>query len=351
MAVITKIDYGPILQRYNLTVNYIEEKSRNVVKIYTQKGVFALKSIENVQDLSFIHHIGEAYNKGFTRFIPFYKTMDGEFVVNQHNKYYYLMPWLKNEPPDERSSAYQQLFKMLGRFHTVTSEELTYNEEDVTQHYKAVKEKWEKRMEYLEGYIDRCENKLYMSPFELQFTTYFNEMMQASQFAKARLEEWYGQIKGVKKFRTSLTHGKVSINHLLYDDQDRAYFTSLEKVRKASPVNDIVSFFYRTLRTYPIQSEECVGYYNEYNEHHPLAEEEVQLLLSYLTFPEPMYRAVINYVDAKNSKMSEQQSVANLVRTYWLNKNIEFVASQILMQEQQKKDQKLAEELEEETLE
>jgi spore coat protein YsxE len=350
MAVIEKRDYGPILQQYNLTVDNIEEHSRNVLKIYTQKGIFALKSIPNNQNLSFINHIAESYKKGFTRFVPFYKTMDGQYVVSKHNKYFYLMPWLKNEPPNERSYSYQQLFKMLARFHTVTSKELKYSEEDVKQHYNGLKEQWEKRNKYLEAYIDQCESQLYMSPFELQFVSYFNEMIQACRFAEARLDEWYGKIQEVKKFRTSLIHGKVSMKHLLYDNNDKAYFSSLERMKQASPVNDIVSFFYRTLRTYPVQSDECLECYSQYNRHYPLKEEEVQLLLSYLTYPEPMYRVIVNYIEGK-TRMSEQESVASLVKAYWLNKNIEYVASQIMQLEHQKKEQKLAEELEEEPLE
>lgn len=342
-----KLDYGEILKAYQLQVDQIEEHSRNVLKIHTKQGQYALKSISKNQDLRFIYHIGELYSQGYTRVIPIFKTINGQFVVERANKFYYLMPWLNNESSLERSERYQQMFRQVARLHTVTRKELNFDEEDVKQYYTGLKEKWENRNKFLEGYVDRCENQLYMSPFELQFASYFTEMMQACQFARARLDEWYGLMKEVKSFRTAFTHGKISIKHFLYDSNNKGYLLSPEKLKHASPVNDLVSFYYRTLRTYPVQSDECFEWYNYYNEHFPLRDEEIQLLLTYLTYPEPMYRVVDSYVNGK-TKGSEQESVKQLTKAYWLNKNIEYLASHMMQQEHQKKEQKLAEEFEEE---
>ncbi|WP_169891119.1 spore coat protein YsxE [Litchfieldia alkalitelluris] len=345
MTTIGKIEYGPILQKYNLSVDYLEEINSRVTKIYTQHGTYALKEISNSQNLHFIRHIDNLYKDGFTKIVPIFQTVDKKYVVNHENKFFYLMPWLSNDSHTERESKHHQLFKLLARLHTVTSKEAKFSEDDVKHHYQSLKDTWEKRNKYLEDYVEECEKKLYMSPFELQFVTHYNEMMQACHFAMARLDEWYEKVVEVKKFRTALTHGKVTSNHLLYDKAGSGYFSSFEKAKQATPVNDLISFYYRTLRTYPINCDDCIEWYNHYNQHYHLRDEEIQLFLSYLTYPEPMYREVVKYKERKKEG-NEQKAVTNFLKSYWLNKNIEYVASLVMKQEHEKKEQQMAAEFE-----
>ncbi len=343
MAITQKVDYGPILKKYNLTSNYIEEFG-NVRKIYTSQGTFALKGIPIAYGEGFINSIEELYKKGFNRIVPIYRTTEGQYLVRGNDHFFYLMPWLQNQPGSERDDRHHQLFKLLARLHTITAKESEFNEEDVKKHYESLTSQWEQRNKFLETYIDECEKKLYMSPFELQFASHFNELMRACHFARGRLDEWYEKVKETKRFRTSMTHGKVSIKHYLFDRNDKGYLASFEKTKQAPPFNDLVSFYYRTLRTYPIQCNDCMDWYMMYNQHFPLREEEVQLLLSYLTYPEPMFRVVKNYAERKSVK-SEHKQVAQFLNAYWLNKNIEYFASGIMQLEQEKKEQQAAAEL------
>jgi len=344
MTTTTTTDYGPVLKQYNLKLDYLEDYGR-VKRVYTDLGTFALKALPAKSDSQFINRMEELYKNGFTRIVPIYKTVDGRHFAQGNQELYYLMPWLKNEPSSERDERHYQLFRELARLHSVTVYQQKYNEEDVTAHYKALCDEWDNRNKQLESYIEQCERQWYMSPFELQFAMYFNEMMQACRFARSRLDEWYEKISEDKKYRTVLTHGKVSIKHFLFDEKEHGYFSSFERAKVATPINDLVTFYHRSLRTYPVECKDCYEWLEVYREHFPLEDHELQLLLSYLTYPQAMFRCVNDYQYNSQGK-SELTHTKQLTKAYWLNKNIEYFASQIMYGEQVKKEQQQQQEYE-----
>lgn len=103
-----------------------------------------------------------------------------------------------------------------------------------------------------------------MSPFELQYCTYYHHAMRAREFATKQLSEWHDAMKEKEKTRTTFVHGNVSLNHFLFDYERNGYFISLEKSQFATPVQDIVSFYSRSLNTYPIARSDRFEWYQMY---------------------------------------------------------------------------------------
>lgn len=329
--------YGPILKKYNLKADFIEEFGK-VKKVYTQNGVFALKTISAKRALEFPTIIRKLYQSGYTKIVPIHATIDNHFLTLYDNKYHYLMPWYRNELGKERDDRHQLLFKELARLHSYSSKEFEVQEEEISEHYQFHVKQWDNRKEFLEAFITKCENKWYMSPFELQYCTIYHDTVQGSNFAYMKLEEWYEKVKETKKNRTVINHGKPSVRHFLFDQNGSGYFCNLEDSKLGTPVNDLVLFFYRTLHTYPIQSYDCFEWFSTYRKYYPLKEEELLLFLSYMAFPEPIYRCVYKYENSKNS-LSERQFVASLQRAYWQLKNIEFFLTTIVEDERRRKEQ------------
>lgn len=337
------IKYGPILKHYNLEPRFIEEY-QNVKKIFTNKGIFALKSVRGKCNTQFPNMIKMLYQKGFTKVVPIVPTIDGSFLVSRDNQYYYLMPWLNNRNVDVQDKRHELLFKELGTMHhsTLTEAPLAKNF-DIAKHFENMTNQWDEREKFLEAFVIECEKKWYMSPFELLFCTYYHEISLACKYARSQLEKWYEIIEETKSYRTVLTNGKVSLSHFLFDEQGVGFLSNFEKASFASPTNDLVSFYYRTLKNYPILCDDCLAWFQTYRSHFPLKEEEIYLFLSYLTFPEPIYRCVKNY---QNKKKTEQEYVSILQEAYWLNKNIEYFSMKVVEEEQRRKEEQLQRELE-----
>ncbi len=330
------VNYHELLKQYQLEVDFIEDYGK-VKKVYTKSGVYALKEVEEVEIRSndFIRKLQDLQHKGWMGFVPIYQSRQGSPVITHQNKGYYLMPWLPNTPSDERDIRYHKLFQELAKLHGTSSKEVEVKKEDIETHYNGLKTTWEDRQKELEEYVMECEKKVYMSPFELHFCTVYYEMTRAMEFGFSRLDEWNTEMEEKEKIRLVTIHGKLSAKHFLYDERGNGFFINLEQAREASPIHDLVSFYLRTLRTYPLTSLDSYEWFATYEKHFALREEERLLLHSYLAFPEPLYQCIMQYRHQRYK--TELEHMQSLIRAYWLTKNIEQVNIKIFEVDQQKK--------------
>ncbi|MCC3356539.1 spore coat protein YsxE [Bacillus sp. REN16] len=334
---------GPILNKYNLQPTSFEQIGK-VTKVMTNKGIYALKSISNKINPSFPTFLQQLFQQGYTRAVPIYPTIEGKYLVYDNQKFYYLMPWLHSDIPDHRGDHYHAFFNEIARIHLTTARKQKIdNENEITGHYETIIKKWEERNQILERFVEEAEAKWYMSPFELQFCTYFYEVSLASSFARNQLDKWHELMMEKKSYRTTLTLNNLSDSHFLYDESGKGYLSNFERAGYANPTNDLVSLYFRILKTYPTLCTDCLEWFASYQSRFPLREEEFYLFLSHLTFPDPIYRCVRNYADQKRKK-SEREHVQVLQRAYWLTKNIEFVSVKLLEAEQKRKEQEEEEE-------
>lgn len=331
---------SPILNHYSLEPHFVEDFGR-VQKIYSSKGVFALKKIKPQLGADFIRHVQTLFQKGYNRIVPIYPTVDGRYAVLHQNELFYLMPWMSNEEKEDRFERHQQMIRELARLHTLSSREVPIKKEDRTEHYENTLQEWEKEKEFLEGFIEACERKEYMSPFELMFSLYYHDVSQALKFSTNKFKDWYEKTKESEKARTVIIHGKVSTEHFLYDDRGYGYFTNFENARQGSPLHDLLPFLSRTLKTYPKRSEECVEWIYTYMKYFPFRDDEMLLFQSYFAHPGPIIKACEQYYKGEG-KRGERKAVQHLQRQYWLLKNIEYAVMRIDEIERQKQEEKAA---------
>jgi spore coat protein YsxE len=318
----------PILKDYQVEPYFIEDFGK-VQKIYSNKGTFALKKIPPASGTDFIRHVHYLYQKGYNRIVPIFPTVDGRYAVLHEKDLYYLMPWLPNEFKENRDGRHMQLFRELARLHMISAKDVKVQKEERTEHYEKTIEQLEKNKEFLEGFMESCENKTYMSPFELLFCLYFNEISQALRFSKTKFEEWYENTKDQEKARMVVIHGKLSSEHFLYDDRGYGYFMNFEEAGFGSPIHDLLPFLSRALKTNPKKNDECVDWVYHYFKYFPFKQDEKLLFLSYLAYPLKMIQTADKYHQKPSHKRNELKFVKLLQRNYWHLKNTEYVAMKI----------------------
>ncbi|MDQ0270000.1 spore coat protein YsxE [Cytobacillus purgationiresistens] len=326
--------YAPILKHYAVEPNFVEDFGR-VQKVYSNKGIFSLKKIKPHHGPDFIKHIQTLYQKGYNRIIPIYPTVDGRYAVLYNTELYYLMPWLANEEKENRYERHQQMFRELARLHVLSVKDIPVSKEDREEHYENTSLEWEKQKEFLDGFIEECESREYMSPYELLYTQYYNDISQALKYSTTKLKEWYEKTKDSEKTRTVIIHGKVSTEHFLYDDRGLGYFLNFEDARQSTPMHDLLPFLSRSLKTFPKRSEDAVDWLYTYLKHFPFREDEMLLFQSYFTHPGPVLSAVEKYHKRKKGK-SELKHIQHMQKQFWLLKNTEYVAMRIDEIERQK---------------
>jgi len=331
---------SPILENYQIKPYFVEDFG-SVQKIYSNKGTFALKKIAPTIGTDFIRHVHLLYQKGYNRIVPIYPTMDGRYAVLHDKDLYYLMPWMPNEVKEDRQHRNQQLFRELARLHTLSAKEVEVSKEERTEHYEKTLQQLEKHQEFLDGFIEECEKRTYMSPFELLYCMYYNEISQALNFSKTKFEEWYEKTKEDEKARMVITHGKLSSEHFLYDERGYGYFINFENARYGSPIHDLLPYLSRALDTNPKRNDDAIQWVNHYFKYFPYKADEKLLFYSYLAYPVPMIQALETYYLKQRSSRNELKFVRQLQHRYWHLKNCEYVVmrmSEIEAMQQQAKE-------------
>jgi spore coat protein YsxE len=331
-------EYASILASYAIEPYFVEDLG-NIQKVFSNKGVFALKRVPPHLGVEFIRHVQSLYQKGYYRIVPIYPTMDGRYAVLQQNTLYYLMPWIANGEKETDFERNKKLFRELARLHTLSSQEIPISKEARKEHYESTLLVLEKDEEFLTGFLEACENKIYLSPFELQFCLYYNDANQAFRFSKERLESWYEKTKEQEKVRTVLIHGKFSSEHFLFDEKGYGYFMNFENSRQGSPYQDFLPYLFRALKGLPKRCEDCIDWLMVYTKFFPLKEEERQLMLSYFTHPVSFVKVVKDYHKKETGK-KERKFSQQLQRQYWQLKNIEYVVMRLEEIEKQKQQAK-----------
>lgn len=337
-------DEYAVIKQYPI-VPYFAEDFGKIKKIYSKTGTYALKKIPHNEGSEFIRQIQFLYQKGYNRIVPVYPASDGRYAVLHNQSLYYLMPWMANEIKENRSERHQQLFRELARMHTLSAKEMEINSEVKEEHYNQTIKDWEKEEEFLTGFIESCESRVYMSPFELIFCLYYGQIRQAIQFARQKLESWHEKTIDQKKSRTVVLHGKVSTEHFLFDERGYGYFINLEKARQGSPIQDLLPFLARSLKTPPKQADECVDWIYGYFKYFPFKEDEMLLFMSYLAFPSGILRVAENY-HQRRTEIDERIFVQKLQQQYWLLSNTAYVVNKIEEIERQKEQAKQAQQQE-----
>ncbi|WP_019391314.1 spore coat protein YsxE [Priestia filamentosa] len=335
--------YGPLLQQYGLQADYIEDYGK-VKKVFTSKGVFALKRLSSSwRNPHFVQKMTKLHKNGFTKLVPVYPTLEGQYFSKGVSEQFYLTHWFLNERREEQDSLPYKLFRELAELHAFSSYEEKIDVKEKEKHYEELVSRWNERETAMATYVEQSEKEVYMSPFQLYFCTFYYEMTRSLTFAKEQFEKWYEIAKEEGKTRLVINHGKVSTKHFVYDENENGYFINFEEAREGSPVYDLADFYYRSLKTYPLQNLDVYEWFENYESHFPLNETEKRLFCAYLAFPERFYKAFERY--QKNSS-NEQYHVKMLMESYWHMKNVEALVTKIVEVEKQKEMAELASEQE-----
>ena len=315
------------LEHYQLQLNYFEEFGK-IIKVHTNNGIFVIKSVPATKGIDFVKNIQQLYQKGYNRIVPIFATVENSYGVIVDHQLWYLMPWLPNQHGVEGAERKKQLLRELARMHVLSAKETTVDTEEQEAHFHTTKERLERQQSFLEEFSQLTERKWYMSPFELQYCAYHQDIYQALNYSIKKLTEWYDRTKEEGKIRVVTAHGKLSLDHFLYAENGYGHFINLEEADEVAAHFDVLPFTADLLDTYPRQNSDILDLLDYYFKFFPWRIEEIMLFSSYLASPERCVAVVEDFFHRKNEK-SEIELCRELQLEYWLLKNTEFVIMQL----------------------
>ena len=302
-------------------------KAGKLWKIDAGGRSFALKRIPEGREIPFFQNLWFLSQMGYFRFVPPILSRRGVPYVLAGNAIYYLMPWMGG-PYRDKGEKYPLLFRELARLHTITGRNRKMDSESIRAHFDTVIGRWKKEMEFFERFLERCEQKWYLSPFEWQFLSVFPELKKAYHYAMANLKQWKQEMEKEGQMRFVFIHGKADPEHLLMDKQGRVFLISWEKSRFASPLFDILPLVFHWTGNWMEPSGGMIEGISLYMKQTPVPEGEKRLMRSYLVHPGYFFATVVRY-QKKGEKNHEFRCTRDLHSQYRRLKRMESFVEEL----------------------
>ncbi len=256
-----KID--EILKKNSLVANrYI--KKNNVYFIDTKDTRYVVKKNKYSTDI---------YNYLKTRSFDYYPK-----VLNSENDDYLITEYIEDiDLPKEQKIL--DMIDLVSLLHYKTTHYKEVTEDD----YKEIYEDINSNIDYLYSYymdlITLIETKVYMSPSEYLLASNISKLLASLTYAKEELNDWYNEIKEIKKQRLVVLHNNLELNHFI--ENERPYLISWNKSKIGLPIFDI----YRLYKKHALDFD-FSEILNRYEKKFPLLPTEKKLLFILIVLPD-----------------------------------------------------------------
>ncbi|WP_079708353.1 phosphotransferase [Paraliobacillus ryukyuensis] len=291
-----------VLRQYGINVFSQEQMTPRVWKIMTQKRIFALKKStltdQTIGQWYTLYRLRESKQLFFI--VPVYQNITGSIYTKVDNSIYYLMPWIPEEKEHPGQGTTKDFFASLGRLHGATKQSYYVNYTATEEQIKWNKLEMEKKYERLLMYIDRLEEKRYMSPFGLEVCTQFHQVEQIFQALARSYDNYLTDVKSEEFEFQSICHGYPTASHYLATT-DAGCFINWDYAHMGDPMMELATaIYYQTYRhdTNILHITEAIPYYEKQS---PLTFSQLDLLAIYLLQPDA-YLAVIQQYLAEQSR-------------------------------------------------
>lgn len=322
-----------VLESYKIVPRYVEPYGK-VLKIYTPFGNYALKKYErsNRSPVEMIETVEKLFQRGFQNVAPIFRGVQGEYLVEDGEEFYYLMPWYEEGQTSSQRHRYEQMFKQLSILHNKTVDVQEVDEAEIERYTEGFRAQLSFVKENLEEELLRCEAKTYMSPSELFFCTTYFKARQSIEFSELKLGQWENWAKEIKESRSVMNHGDLSLGHYVVDQTGRGYFINFEKSKLASPVNDLIQVSHELFQGLPLHNESKWNWLQNYFQNFEWSKGERALYMVHMSNP-------VDWLDFRMETMrgghSEIKKVGRLQQIYWKMINTEYMVSKLIEMEQE----------------
>ena len=231
-------------------------KKNNVYFIDTKDTRYVVKKNKYSTDI---------YNYLKTRSFDYYPK-----VLNSENDDYLITEYIEDiDLPKEQKIL--DMIDLVSLLHYKTTHYKEVTEDD----YKEIYEDINSNIDYLYSYymdlITLIETKVYMSPSEYLLASNISKLLASLTYAKEELNDWYNEIKEIKKQRLVVLHNNLELNHFI--ENERPYLISWNKSKIGLPIFDI----YRLYKKHALDFD-FSEILNRYEKKFPLLPTEKKLL-------------------------------------------------------------------------
>ena len=217
---------------------------------------------------------------------------------------YELMEYVEDDNLTDDTKI-NKIISLMSLLHSKTTYYKSTNDMEYKEIYETINATIKNRIDYYNRLMDVIESEVYMSPSHYFLARNITNIFNALDYCRYQLEQWYDQVKDLKKIRKSVIHNNLDLSHYLNNK-----LISWNKSKFDLPIFDI-EHLYRTSYDYFVWDELL----NDYLSQNMLHDEEVKLLYIILSIPEE--------IKFNNSEYQNTIIVNNLIN--YISKTSELV--------------------------
>ena len=265
-----------VISKYDVNVRKIYKKN-NLRIIDTDKGKLVLKKHDENESKLYEYLL----NKNFDY------LLEKEDLDN-----FSVYPYVEEmDIPKEEKAI--ELVNILALLHNKTTFYRQVVLDDIKTMYEELSTKIENLYKYYYDLQDIIEQIVYMSPEQYLLIRNVSLFYSSLNFAKDKLNKWYGiKIKQTKE-RVVLLHNKPSIDHILINEQKK--LISWNDSKRDIPIYDFLYFYKSNYLNFDMTS-----LFELYQSKFFYTEDEYLLFITLLTIPDKIKFTKNHYQNCKN---------------------------------------------------
>lgn len=285
---------------------------RSVYMLSTDKGRKILKKIDySLGELMFIYNALNEIRKQYPYVINFRQSITGDPYVKHRNDIYIVLDMI-----DGRDCLYENLIDLknasraLARLHKAgegTPADCCKEKNWLGK----LEECYKRKIADLEKYKDIASMHVNKSSFDRAFLQEVDYYIENARDALKKLQE--SPYLKLCSERYTLCHHDLAHRNILIDNNDNVYFLDFDYSLVDIPCHDIANMINKALRHNEWRSEIADTILDSYSEEHPIGEEEMDVLVAYLMFPQEFYNVATAYY-MKTRNWEEEEFLDKLIR-------------------------------------
>lgn len=289
----------PLFQEYDMFAQTIEMlKPPNVYKAMTPYGSFVCKrtAVPTNRLLYISGVLRHLQHRGWEGAVPFAYTKYDEPYVQRGEDVYYLTRWQPGigDVPAEPLSWAAPTVDRLAELHHLTQNYRFDDPRQVEPLIDSLLRRWQMWLKLAEESVETAQCRSYPSPFDVVFLANHAFIVETAKTAIRLLCDWRDRHRTHAHFRLSIIHGYPHPAHVVLDRSGGVRLLNFDRALFDTPVRDL-TMFYRTYFQLVGEEAGASQLFRRYTAIFPLRPDEIELLASFLYYPERVMRDIEIY--------------------------------------------------------
>lgn len=285
-------------EQYNLNViSY--DKLKNIYKIITDNGVYALKIIKyERKHLNFILEAMNHLQRNEFKSVPeFVQTKSGKDYIEFGEYYAYLIPWIYSRLSNyDNPYDLKSVSRKLAELHN-SSEGFIITEDMKPRIYWG---RWEEifltRAEEILDFKKRINQKVKLSNFDKLYSEMLNgEILKINRSIDKLEKNNYFEYMNKEVMKLGFCHHDYAHHNILVDDKGELIIIDFDYCILDSHLHDLSSLMIRAMKDGKWSMTTTKSILENYNENRDVFNEEIPLMAAFIEFPQQFWQMGIQY--------------------------------------------------------